>query len=54
MGGRTGLGYRDTAQAAMCIRDSNPEKCRSRIVELLKGLTSFGYGLHLFQSEWFE
>ncbi|MDR2808771.1 MAG: N,N'-diacetylchitobiose phosphorylase [Spirochaetaceae bacterium] len=54
VGGRTGLGYRDTAQDAMCIQHSNPEKCRSRIVELLKGLTSFGYGLHLFQPEWFE
>jgi N,N'-diacetylchitobiose phosphorylase len=54
VGGRTGLGYRDTAQDAMCIPHSNPEKCRSRIVELLRGLTSRGYGLHLFQSEWFE
>jgi N,N'-diacetylchitobiose phosphorylase len=54
VGGRTGLGYRDTAQDAMCVPHSNPEKCRSRIVELLKGLTSQGYGLHLFQPEWFE
>ncbi|MDR1029686.1 MAG: N,N'-diacetylchitobiose phosphorylase, partial [Treponema sp.] len=54
VGGRTGLGYRDTAQDAMCIPHSNPEKCRSRIVELLKGLTGTGYGLHLFQPEWFE
>ncbi|MDR2028097.1 MAG: N,N'-diacetylchitobiose phosphorylase [Treponema sp.] len=54
VGGRTGLGYRDTAQDAMCIPHSNPEKCRSRITELLRGLTSQGYGLHLFQSEWFE
>jgi N,N'-diacetylchitobiose phosphorylase len=54
VGGRTGLGYRDTAQDAMCIPHSNPEKCRSRITELLKGLTGAGYGLHLFQSEWFE
>ncbi|MDR3303868.1 MAG: N,N'-diacetylchitobiose phosphorylase [Treponema sp.] len=54
VGGRTGLGYRDTAQDAMCVPHSNPEKCRSRIVELLKGLTSKGYGLHLFQPEWFE
>jgi N,N'-diacetylchitobiose phosphorylase len=54
VGGRTGLGYRDTAQDAMCIPHSNPEKCRSRIIELLRGLTSQGYGLHLFQSEWFE
>jgi N,N'-diacetylchitobiose phosphorylase len=54
VGGRTGLGYRDTAQDAMCIPHSNPEKCRSRLGELLRGLTSKGYGLHLFQSEWFE
>ncbi|MDR2070851.1 MAG: N,N'-diacetylchitobiose phosphorylase [Treponema sp.] len=54
VGGRTGLGYRDTAQDAMSIPHSNPEKCRSRITELLKGLTGAGYGLHLFQPEWFE
>ncbi|MDR0644328.1 MAG: N,N'-diacetylchitobiose phosphorylase [Treponema sp.] len=54
VGGRTGLGYRDTAQDAMCVPHSNPEKCRSRIVELLKGLTSKGYGLHLFDPAWFE
>lgn len=54
VGGRTGLGYRDTAQDAMTIPHSNPEKCRQRIVELLRGLTSQGYGLHLFQPEWFE
>lgn len=54
VGGRTGLGYRDTAQDAMTIPHSNPEKCRQRILELLKGLVSAGYGLHLFQPEWFE
>ncbi|MFP3090127.1 N,N'-diacetylchitobiose phosphorylase [Treponema sp. TIM-1] len=54
VGGRTGLGYRDTAQDAMCVPHSNPEKCKSRIIELLRGLTSRGYGLHLFQPEWFE
>jgi N,N'-diacetylchitobiose phosphorylase len=54
VGGRTGLGYRDTAQDAMCVPHSNPEKCRNRIVELLKGLTSSGYGLHLFEPAWFE
>lgn len=54
VGGRTGLGYRDTAQDAMTIPHSNPEKCRQRIVELLRGLVSKGYGLHLFQPEWFE
>ena len=54
VGGRVGLGYRDTAQDAMAIPHSNPEKCRKRIVELLRGLVSEGYGLHLFQPEWFE
>lgn len=54
VGGRTGLGYRDTAQDAMTIPHSNPEKCRQRIVELLRGLTTKGYGLHLFSPEWFD
>lgn len=54
VGGRVGLGYRDTAQDAMTIPHSNPEKCRQRIEQLLKGLVSDGYGLHLFQPEWFE
>lgn len=54
VGGRTGLGYRDTAQDAMTIPHSNPQKCRQRIIELLRGLTSAGYGLHLFQPEWFD
>ena len=54
VGGRTGLGYRDTAQDAMTIPYSNPEKCRQRIVELLRGLTTKGYGLHLFSPEWFD
>ena len=54
VGGRVGLGYRDTAQDAMTIPHSNPEKCRSRIVELLRALTTTGYGLHLFEPRWFE
>ncbi len=54
VGGRTGLGYRDTAQDAMTIPHSNPDKCRERIEQLLKGLTSYGYGLHLFEPRWFE
>lgn len=54
VGGRVGLGYRDTAQDAMTIPHSNPKKCRQRIVELLRGLVSEGYGLHLFQPEWFD
>ena len=54
VGGRTGLGYRDTAQDAMTVPHSNPEKCRQRLTELLRGLVSQGYGLHLFQPEWFD
>ena len=54
VGGRTGLGYRDTAQDAMTVPHSNPAKCRQRLVELLRGLTSMGYGLHLFEPKWFE
>ena len=54
VGGRTGLGYRDTAQDAMCVPHSNPAKCRRRIVELLRALTREGYGLHLFEPRWFD
>lgn len=54
VGGRTGLGYRDTSQDAMTIPHSNPEKCKQRLVELLRGLVSHGYGLHLFKPEWFD
>ena len=54
VGGRVGLGYRDTAQDAMMVIHSNPEKCRSRIIELLRALTTTGYGLHLFEPRWFE
>ncbi len=54
VGGRTGLGYRDTAQDAMTIPHSNPAGCRKRIVQLLHGLVSKGYGLHLFDPAWFE
>ncbi|MBE5966385.1 MAG: N,N'-diacetylchitobiose phosphorylase [Lachnospiraceae bacterium] len=54
VGGRTGLGYRDTAQDAMAVPHSNPGKCRQRIEELLQALVSKGYGLHLFQPEWFD
>ena len=54
VGGRTGLGYRDTAQDAMTVPHSNPAKCKQRLTELLKGLVSQGYGLHLFDPRWFE
>ena len=53
VGGRTGLGYRDTAQDAMTIPHSAPEGCRKRILQLMQGLTSRGYGLHLFDPAWF-
>lgn len=54
VGGRVGLGYRDTAQDAMMIPHSEPEKCRGRLVELMRALTREGYGLHLFEPRWFE
>lgn len=54
VGGRTGLGYRDTAQDVMCVPHTNPEKCRQRIIELLRGQVNMGYGLHLFDPEWFN
>ena len=53
VGGRTGLGYRDTAQDAMTIPHSNPDGCKKRILQLMQGLTSSGYGLHLFDPAWF-
>ncbi|GHV04780.1 N,N'-diacetylchitobiose phosphorylase [Clostridia bacterium] len=53
VGGRTGLGYRDTAQDAMCIPSADPQGCKWRLVQLLHGQTSKGYGLHLFSPDWF-
>ena len=54
VGGRTGLGYRDTAQDAMTIPHAEPEACKMRILQLMRALTSHGYGLHLFEPRWFE
>lgn len=54
VGGRHGLGYRDTAQDAMSVIHSNPTKSRQRIVELLRAQTSQGYGLHLFDPRDFD
>ncbi len=54
VGGRTGLGYRDTAQDAMCIPHAEPEGCLMRLEQLLHGQVSAGYGLHLFDPAWFE
>ena len=48
VGGRTGLGYRDTAQDAMCIPHAEPDMCLKRIRQLLHGQMKAGYGLHLF------
>lgn len=54
VGGRTGLGYRDTAQDAMTVIATNPEGCKKRLTELLRALTGRGYGIHLFEPSWFE
>ncbi|MDR1237973.1 MAG: hypothetical protein LBK28_07010, partial [Propionibacteriaceae bacterium] len=54
VGGRTGLGYRDTAQDSMAVAHSNPAKTRQRLLELLHGQTSAGYGLHLFDPLLFD
>jgi len=54
VGGRTGLGYRDTAQDAISVPHSNPEMTRKRLVDLLRGQVKAGYGLHLFDPDWFD
>jgi N,N'-diacetylchitobiose phosphorylase len=54
VGGRTGLGYRDTSQDVMAVVHTNPDKCRQRILELLHGQVNEGYGLHLFDPEVFK
>ncbi|HTY39440.1 MAG TPA: N,N'-diacetylchitobiose phosphorylase [Bacteroidota bacterium] len=54
VGGRTGLGYRDTSQDVMAVPHTNPDSCRMRIVELLRGQVSAGYGLHLFDPDVFR
>jgi N,N'-diacetylchitobiose phosphorylase len=54
VGGRTGLGYRDTSQDVMSVVHTHPEKCRQRILELLHGQVRQGYGLHLFDPEVFK
>lgn len=54
VGGRVGLGYRDTAQDVMGVVHTNPDKTKQRIIQLLKGLTQTGYGLHLFDPAVFE
>ncbi|MEG0741261.1 MAG: N,N'-diacetylchitobiose phosphorylase [Clostridia bacterium] len=54
VGGRTGLGYRDTAQDTMCIPHADPAMCKKRMEQLLHGQVRQGYGLHLFDPAWFE
>ena len=54
VGGRTGLGYRDTSQDVMAVVHTNPDKCRQRLLELLHGQVSSGYGLHLFDPDVFK
>ncbi|HEX2960544.1 MAG TPA: N,N'-diacetylchitobiose phosphorylase [Ignavibacteriales bacterium] len=54
VGGRTGLGYRDTSQDVMGVVHTNPVKTKERILQLLRGHTSMGYGLHLFDPNVFE
>ena len=54
VGGRTGLGYRDTSQDIMAVVHSSPDACRLRIIELLHGQVSSGYGLHLFDPDVFR
>ncbi len=54
VGGRVGLGYRDTSQDVMAVPHTNPDKVKERMIELLHGQVSRGYGLHLFDPEVFK
>jgi N,N'-diacetylchitobiose phosphorylase len=54
VGGRTGLGYRDTSQDVMSVPHTNPDRVRQRLLELLHGQVRQGYGLHLFDPEVFK
>ncbi len=54
VGGRVGLGYRDTSQDVMAVPHTNPTKVKERIRELLHGQVSKGYGLHLFDPDVFK
>ncbi len=54
VGGRNGLGYRDTAQDVMSVIHTNPTKTKQRMVELLRAQVSSGYGLHLFDPKAFD
>ncbi len=54
VGGRTGLGFRDTSQDIMGVVHSNPTRTKQRLIQLFRGHTSMGYGLHLFDPAVFE
>jgi N,N'-diacetylchitobiose phosphorylase len=54
VGGRTGLGYRDTSQDIMAVPHTNPGKVKQRMEELFTGQVQQGYGLHLFDPEVFK
>ena len=54
VGGRTGLGYRDTSQDILGVLHSNPEMSKQRILELLHAQSNKGYGIHLFDPEIFK
>jgi N,N'-diacetylchitobiose phosphorylase len=54
VGGRSGLGYRDTAQDCMSVIHSNPAASLRRITQLLRAQTEAGYGLHLFDPDDFD
>jgi len=54
VGGRNGIGYRDTAQDVMGALHTNPGVCQQRIEELLNAVTQQGYGLHLFDPNVFK
>ena len=54
VGGRTGLGYRDTSQDVMSVPHTNPLKVKQRMEELFNGQVQQGYGLHLFDPEVFK
>ncbi len=54
VGGRTGLGYRDTSQDVMSVPHTNPARVKQRMQELFSGQVQQGYGLHLFDPEVFK
>ncbi|MDR2382009.1 MAG: hypothetical protein LBE08_12750 [Bifidobacteriaceae bacterium] len=54
VGGRTGLGYRDTAQDSMAVPHTNPKAVERRLMQLLRGQVAAGYGLHLFDPSLFQ